>query len=203
MSRSLFQLNKTMMKKLVFVLLLIAVSSAAQAQSFSIGPKAGLNLSNYTGGDIKSKSRVGYHVGGLLNFGFGSVFSIQPEVLFSTQGAKIENNGFRQEFKISYVTVPVLLKFKGKNGLYFEFGPQVGFRSSQNIPDQTIRNFSKNLDLSGAVGLGWQSNIGLGIGFRYVAGLSKVGNFSASNLNPDFRNSVIQASLFWAIPLLN
>lgn len=107
------------MKKLFFLLAFVALSSALQAQSFSFGPRAGLNLSNYTGGDIKSKSRVGYHVGGLLNFGFGRVFSIQPEVLFSTQGARIENNGFRQEFKISYVTVPALLKFKGQSGLYF------------------------------------------------------------------------------------
>jgi hypothetical protein len=195
--------NKNMKKTLILVLFAVVVSATAQAQSFSLGPKAGINISNYTGGDIKSKSRVGYHLGGLLNFGIGSVVSLQPEVLLSGQGAKIENNGFRQEFKISYITVPVLLKFKGRSGLFFELGPQFGFRSSQDIPDQTISHFAKNLDLSGAVGLGWQSNIGLGIGFRYVAGLSKVGDFSASNLNPDFRNSVIQGSIFWAIPLID
>jgi hypothetical protein len=192
-----------MRKTLVIILFTVVVSATAQAQSFSLGPKAGINISNYTGGDIKSKSRVGYHIGGLLNFGIGSVVSFQPEVLLSTQGAKIENNGFRQEFKISYITVPVLLKFKGRSGLFFELGPQFGFRSSQDIPDQSISYFAKNLDLSGAVGLGWQSNIGLGIGFRYVAGLSKVGDFAASNLNPDFRNSVIQGSIFWAIPLID
>jgi hypothetical protein len=111
-----------MKKTLVITLFTVVVSATAQAQSFSLGPKAGINISNYTGGDIKSKSRVGYHIGGLLNFGIGSVVSFQPEVLLSTQGAKIENNGFRQEFKISYITVPVLLKFKGRSGLFFSLG---------------------------------------------------------------------------------
>jgi hypothetical protein len=37
---------------------------------------------------------------------------------------------------------------------------------------------------------------------RYIAGLSKVGDFTGTNIDPDFKNSVIQASLFWAIPLV-
>ncbi|WP_031529115.1 porin family protein [Dyadobacter crusticola] len=190
------------MKKLLFAAVLFLSVQSAFAQSFSIGPKAGLNISNYTGGDIQSDALVGYHLGGIINYGFGNVFSIQPEVLFSTQGAKVDRNGSRSDFKISYVTVPVMLKFKTNGGFYVEFGPQAGFRTSSNIPDQTINNFAKNLDLAAAGGIGYQSPIGLGVGVRYVAGLSKVGNFTGQNINPDFKNSVIQASLFWAIPLV-
>ena len=95
-----------------------------------------------------------------------------------------------------------MLKFKAKGGFFVEFGPQVGFRTSSDIPDQTINNFAKNLDLAAGAGIGYQSPIGLGVGFRYIAGLSKVGDFSGSNIDPDFKNSVIQASLFWAIPLV-
>ncbi|KAA0992410.1 porin family protein [Dyadobacter aurulentus] len=190
------------MKKLLFAAVLFVSVQSAFAQSFSIGPKAGLNISNYTGGNIESNALVGYHLGGILNYGFGKVFSIQPEVLFSTQGAKVDNAGSKSEFKISYVTVPVMLKFKTNGGFYFEFGPQAGFRTSSNIPDQTINNFAKNLDLAAAAGIGYQSPIGLGVGVRYVAGLSKVGDFSGHSIDPDFKNSVIQASLFWAIPLV-
>lgn len=190
------------MKKLLVAFVLFVSVHFAQAQKFSIGPKAGLNISNYTGGNIESDALVGYHLGGMLNYGFGNVFSIQPEVLFSTQGAKVENNGNKSDFKISYVTVPVMLKFKSNGGFYFEFGPQVGFRSSSDIPDQTINNFAKNLDLAAGVGIGYHSPIGLGVGVRYLAGLSKVGDFTGQNIDPDFKNSVIQASLFWAIPLV-
>jgi hypothetical protein len=192
----------SIMKKLLFVIAFFVAVQSASAQSFSIGPKAGLNFSNYTGGDIESDALVGYHLGGIINYGFGKVFSIQPEVLFSTQGAKVNNAGTKSDFKISYVTVPVMLKFKTNGGFYVEFGPQVGFRTSTDIPDQTINNFAKNLDLAAAGGIGYQSPIGLGVGVRYVAGLSKVGDFSGQNIDPDFKNSVIQASLFWAIPLV-
>lgn len=190
------------MKKVLLSLFLAVAGTSAFAQTFSIGPKAGVNMSNYTGGNIDSDALFGYHLGGLLNFGFGKVFSLQPEVLFSTQGAKVQNDGVRSDFKISYITVPVMFKFKTNSGFFLEVGPQAGFRSSSDVPDQTINNFAKNLDLAAAGGIGYQSPIGLGIGVRYIAGLSKVGDFSGQNINPDFKNSVIQASLFWAIPLV-
>ena len=190
------------MKKLTILSLMLLASTISFSQSFSFGPKAGVNISNYTGGNIDSKALVGYHIGGMLNYGFGKVFSIQPEVLFSTQGAKVTNDGVKNDFKISYITVPVMLKLKANNGFYFEAGPQVGFRTSSDIPDQTINNFAKGLDLSVGAGIGFQSKIGLGIGARYIAGLSKVGDFSGGNINPDFKNSVIQASVFWAIPFV-
>lgn len=190
------------MKKLLLAAALLISVQSAFAQKFSIGPKAGLNISNYTGGDIESDALVGYHLGGIINYGFGKVFSLQPEVLFSTQGAKVNNAGNKSDFKISYVTVPVMFKFKTNGGFYVEFGPQAGFRTSTNIPDQTINNFAKNLDLGAAAGIGYHSPIGLGVGVRYVAGLSKVGDFTGQDIDPDFKNSVIQASIFWAIPLV-
>lgn len=189
------------MKKTALTTILLLIGVISFAQTFSFGPKAGLNISNYTGGNIKSQALVGYHLGGILSFGFGKNFAIQPEVLFSTQGAKIDNDGQKTDFKTNYVTVPVMLKFKTNGGLIITAGPQVGFLTSQNIPDQTIRNFAKNLDLSAGVGIGYQSRIGLGLEGRYIAGISKVGDFSGQSIDPDFKNSVIQFSLFWAIPL--
>jgi len=72
-----------------YELVLFTFSTFSFAQTFSFGPKAGINVSNYSGGDINSDAKVGYHLSGMLNFGFGESFSIQPEVLFSTQGAKV------------------------------------------------------------------------------------------------------------------
>ncbi|QRR02426.1 porin family protein [Dyadobacter sandarakinus] len=190
------------MKKLILASFFVLASVSAFSQKFSIGPKAGINLSNYTGGNIDSDALFGYHIGGMLNYGFGNVFSIQPEVLFSTQGAKVQSGSARRDFKISYLTVPVMFKFKTSGGFFVEVGPQAGFRTSSNVPDQTINNFAKNLDLAAAGGIGYHSPIGLGAGIRYIAGLSKVGDFSGQNINPDFKNSVIQASIFWAIPLV-
>lgn len=190
------------MKKLSITLILCAMTITSFAQTFGFGPKAGVNLSNYQGGNIQTEAKAGYHFGGMLNFGFGNVFSIQPEVLFSTLGAKVESSGSEEDFKINYLTVPVMLKFRTRSGFYLEAGPQAGFRLSESVPDQTIDHFAKNLDISLGAGLGYQTNIGLGIGVRYVAGLSKVGDFSSQEINPDFKNSVIQGSLFWVIPIV-
>ncbi|WP_345026869.1 porin family protein [Ravibacter arvi] len=191
-----------MKKTILFFALLVGISGGAYAQGFGFGPKAGLNISNYTGGNVKTDALVGYHLGGMLNFGIGNVFSIQPEVLFSTQGAKIDNQGAKEDFKVSYVSVPVMLKFKTSGGFYIEAGPQASFKTGEKIGSQTIDSFAKNLDLAVGGGIGFQSKIGLGIGGRYVAGISKVGDFTTmGNVNPDFKNSIIQLSLFWMIPV--
>ncbi|MFA7471829.1 MAG: porin family protein [Spirosomataceae bacterium] len=171
------------------------------AQSFKFGPKAGLNISNYTGDNVESDALVGFHLGGLLNFGLGNVFSIQPEVLFSTQGAKIKGGLEDYEFKTNYVSVPVMLKARTAGGFYIELGPQVAFKTGEKIGDQTISDFANDLDVAAGVGLGFQAGMGLGIGARYVQGLSKVGTISSINPRPDVKNSIIQVGLFWAIPV--
>ncbi len=190
------------MKKNLLLIIMTVLSTVSFAQSVSLGPKVGLNVSNYTGGDIESDALVGFHLGGILNLGIGRVFSIQPEVLFSTQGAKIQSNSQMRDFKTTYVALPVMAKFKSGGGFYFEIGPQVSFRTGEDIPDQTIDHFSKNLDLAAGIGLGYQAPFGLGLGARYLAGLSKVGDFNKTAAqNPDFKNSVVQMSVFFAIPV--
>ena len=189
------------MKKLLFVSLL-AVCLSAKAQHFSVGLKAGANISNFTGGDfseVKKKSLVGFYGGVYLNFWAGKNFTIQPEALISTQGAKIEEDGVTENYKLSYVTIPVMFKYKSNGGLYVEAGPQVGFKISESIPDQTVETFAKNLDLSIGAGLGFQSASGFGIGARYLAGLSKVGDFDPDIANPNFKNSVIQIGVSFTL----
>jgi hypothetical protein len=188
------------MKNLLFLICLVTLGTSTYGQRIALGPKVGLNVSNYSGGDFESTALVGFHLGGILNIGIGKTFSVQPEVLFSTQGAKVNSNNQKREFKTTYVAVPVMAKFRSPMGFYFEVGPQVSFRTGENIPDQTIDQFSKNLDLAAGIGLGYQAGVGFGIGARYLAGISKVGNFSqTAAMNPDFRNSVVQLSLFFAI----
>jgi hypothetical protein len=187
---------------LLALLFAVTVVTGGYAQSFKFGPKVGLNVSNYTGGNIESDALVGMHLGGLLSFGLGNVFSIQPEVLFSTQGAKIKDNTSKYEFKTNYVSIPVMLKARTGFGLYLEAGPQVAFKTSEKIGHQTINDFANNLDLAAGVGLGYEAGFGLGIGARYVQGLSKVGTVNMSNLNADVKNSIVQVSVFWAIPVV-
>lgn len=191
------------MKKLLFAALLLVSSQLLFAQGFQLGIKAGANLSNFTGGDfsnVDKKAMVGFHAGAFMGFLLGDHFSLNPEVLFSSQGAKFKSAGSDENFKLYYINVPVMVKYRFTGGFYLEAGPQVGFKASEDIPNSTIKTFAKNLDLSVAGGLGFHSESGFGIGARYVAGLSKVGDFDASQgVNPDFKNSVIMVSVFYTL----
>jgi Outer membrane protein beta-barrel domain len=193
------------MKNWLF-LVLVFVSSHSFGQGFvqgimgrlSFGLKAGANYSNYTQENFSSDGLVGFHAGAVVDFKLTKNLFIQEEFLFSTQGAKIKGDLFdNQNVKVNYFTVPFLLKYRTNIGLYLEAGSQVGMRTSENIGNTQIGEFAKSLDLSAAGGLGYQSKSGLGFGVRYVAGLSKVGDFQISDTKPDFKNSVMQASIFY------
>ena len=120
--------------------------------------------------------------------------------MVSTQGAKIDSVSGSYDWKVTYVTLPVMAQYRAPGGFFIEAGPQVGFKISDNIENKTIENFAKDLDLSAAAGLGFKAKSGFGLGARYTVGLSKVGDFEPSTgIDPDFKNGVIQASLY--IPL--
>jgi Outer membrane protein beta-barrel domain len=190
------------MKKIIYIILMTATVNISKAQHFQLGVKAGANVSNFTGGDfdaVKKKALIGIHAGAYLRFKF-SKLALQPEVIISTQGAKIDSISGSYDWKITYVNVPVMLQYYFNGGFYVEAGPQVGFATNQNFGSSTIEDFANDLDLAAAIGLGLRGKSGLGIGARYTAGLSKVGDFTpSSGVNPDFKNSVLQFSVY--IPL--
>lgn len=189
------------MKKLLFIPLIV-LSSSLFAQTFQVGLKAGVNVSNFVGSsfdNVDKKALIGFNGGGFLSLLFGNHFAIQPEAVFSSQGAKFEYAGNEENFKVSYLNLPVMLKYRFDGGFYLEAGPQVGFKLNESTPNSSVRNFAKNLDLAFDAGLGFQGKSGLGVGARYVAGLSKVGDFDEGDLNPNFRNGVAQIFVFYTL----
>jgi hypothetical protein len=190
------------MKKLIVIPLLV-LSVGVFAQKFQFGLKAGANLSNFSGvnwDNVDTKPLFGFHGGAFINFLFGDHFMLSPEALFSTQGAKFENTGSKTDYKVSYLAVPVMLRYRFNGGFYVEAGPQVAFKLDEKVDNQSIGNFAKDLDLAIDAGIGWHGNGGFGIGARYVAGISKVGDFNETTAqSPNFRNGVAQLSLFYTL----
>ena len=189
-----------MKKLLIAVLVLLSTQSFSQGlfSRLSFGIKAGANYSNYTNADFATDALVGCHAGAMVNFRITKRFSIQEEFLFSSQGAKVKGDVFGNEnVKVYYLTVPFLFKYRTPVGFYIELGPQVGMKAKEEVGNSGTGDFAKKLDLAGAGGIGWQSNMGLGAGFRYIAGISKVGDFKYTNIKTDFRTNVIQGSVFY------
>src|SRR5678816_1846395 len=140
------------MKKVIFLPLLM-VMGIVNAQ-LQFGLKGGVNISNFTGGNfnnIEKSSLVAFHAGGLVRIKFDHLV-LQPEVLFSTQGAKLDDGTTEADYKISYVNVPIMLQWQFKGSFYIEAGPQAGFKVSEDIPNSTIDEFAKSTDV--AIGLG-------------------------------------------------
>jgi hypothetical protein len=185
------------MKKLIFLpLLLIMGIVNAQLQ---FGLKGGVNVSNFTGGNfnnIEKSSLVAFHAGGLVRIKFDHLV-LQPELLFSSQGAKLDDGVTEADYKVSYVNIPIMLQWQFKGSFYVEAGPQAGFKVSEDIPNSAIEDFAKSTDLSIGFGLGFLKSKGLGIGARYMVGVSKVGDFDSANIDPDFKNGALQFSLIF------
>jgi len=185
------------MKKVIFLSLLLVVGVVNAQLQF--GLKGGVNISNFTGGDFNNfekSSYVAFHAGGLVRIKFDHLV-LQPELLFSSQGAKLDDGTTEANYKVSYVNVPIMLQWQFKGGFYVEAGPQAGFKVSEDIPNSTIDEFAKSTDVSIGLGLGFLKNKGLGIGGRYTVGVSNVGDFDSANIDPDFKNGVIQFSILF------
>ncbi len=191
-----------MKKGLLIVVFALSVQFVS-AQHFQFGLKAGANISNFTGGNfdaVKKTALVGFHGGLFMRFKFAS-FGLQPELMVSSQGAKLDSiSGGTTTWKVTYITVPVMAQYYIRGGFYLEAGPQVGFKASDDYGSSTLEDFAKGLELSAAAGFGYRGKAGFGLGARYTAGLSKIGDFTPSNgVDPDFKNAVIQVSIY--IPL--
>jgi hypothetical protein len=185
------------MKKLL-ILPALLIASIAFSQ---LGIKGGVNISNFSGDfpdNIEKSSLTTFHFGGLWKFNFGAL-ALQPEVVFSEQGAKLEKAGVETNFKVSYVNIPVMLQWQTDGGFYLEGGPQAGFKVSESLPDSIQSDLAKSGDFSIGLGLGFNRGGGLGIGARYNVGISQIGEFDSDDISPDYKNAVVQISLFYML----
>ena len=169
------------MKKILLFTTFCFLSAIVFAQAkIELGIKAGANFANTDIDD--SESITAFHGGayGLVKL---ANIGIQPEILWSQQGAEFDGLG---ELDFSYVNIPVMLKFYLPLGLNLQAGPQFGvLLNAENQDGDDLSDFYKSSDLSAALGAGWDAPFGLQFSARYVLGLSDIndsdGGDSVSN----------------------
>ena len=186
------------MQKVIFLLLLFVMGIVnAQAQ---IGLKGGVNISNFTGADfpnIDKNPLVGFHAGILWRIKFNHLV-LQPEALWSTQGARFDDGTNEEDYKVNYLNIPIMLQWQFKGSFYVEAGPQAGFKLSEDVPNSSgSDDFAKSTDFAIGLGLGFLKSKGLGVGGRYTIGVSKVGDSDIPSVDNDFKDGVIQISLMY------
>jgi hypothetical protein len=197
------------MKKLSTLFLsiiLFGVANLASGQvQVALGLKGGLNLSkiDFSQGASNIDNRTGFHGGAFALFKLTKI-GIQPEILFSKQGASYTVNTDNFEANFDYINVPIILKLYLAAGLNLQAGPQFGFLSTSELintttnvtdPQDAKSLFDKKSDLSIALGAGWDLPFGLTIDARYNIGVSDVKLSPTSSTPVDIKNKVIQVSL--------
>src|SRR5688572_25148815 len=176
------------MKKYLFILpafLIIAALARAQndgGSGFQWGIKLGPNFSTWVGDDAEpssgedKKKRLGLHGGLFAAIAIANMLYFQPELLYSNEGVKYEDNTNDIKYSISsnHFNIPLLLRWQTSSGFYLVFGPQVGFAlgGKQKVEYQGQDTESdleelRSLLFSGLIGAGFKTKTGWGLYTRY------------------------------------
>ncbi|HEU0137345.1 MAG TPA: porin family protein [Flavobacterium sp.] len=180
------------MKKLFFAaLLLCSASFTASAQLISFGIKAGPNFASLNGADgIDYKSRTSFHAGVIVEIRTPGNFAIQPELLYSSQGAKVEGMG---DFNLDYVSVPIMVKYYILPDLLsLEAGPQFSFLVNEReevFQQATTSQENNSFDFALAGGVGLDITKSFFTQARYTIGINDTSDFSHA------QNAVFQLSV--------
>lgn len=173
----------------------------SNAQDISYGVKGGLNLANFGGDDEVTDEFEGltsFHIGGFAQIGISDKFMIQPELIYSQQGAQDEQDS---DFKlrINYLNLPIMAKYIVADGFSLEAGPQVGFAISRKFTDGDVDvdadDEIKALDFGVGVGAGYELPSGLMFSVRYNLGLANLLEDDFGGDNFTLNNNVLQVSV--------
>jgi hypothetical protein len=185
--------------KLVLTTLLavILICGTATAQHVNFGIKGGLNLYNIKNdNNVTYDNSVGFHLGLLAHIHLAKRFALQPEVIYSTQGANYSIGSTNGDLKLDYINIPLLFQFMFDNGFRLQAGPQVGVlvsaKSKFGSLTSEVKNNYSNVDVGATAGISYvHPPSGFGFDARYNAGLNNINeNSSVTSKNRGFQLGV-------------
>lgn len=180
--------------------IIFAGMNTSIAQEMNWGIKAGANYSTVTS-EIDPDYIFGFHAGLVAEYELTPKFALQPELLYSLEGAKAEMDFREGEFfismeekiKLGYINLPVMLKYNATRALSLQAGPQIGFLVSAESEYEIASNFDEfDMNESGTedikddlkkisfglnFGLGYDLSSRLFVQARYHLGLSDISDY--------------------------
>lgn len=156
------------MKKIILTMAAVFAVSFANAQDkkggsseMKFGVKAGYANTNF-GGDAETDAASNFYIGGLVDFTISEKFHIQPELLYSMEGADNDETG------LNFVRIPVMAKYYVAEGFNLQAGPQFGFVAGGDAIKDSLKSFDYGL----GIGAGYELESGLFFDARYNLGLA-------------------------------
>ncbi|MFD0975301.1 porin family protein [Salinimicrobium gaetbulicola] len=180
------------------------------------GAKAGVNFATVDGEDTGNiDGKTGFHLGLVAEIPISNSFAFQPEILYSSQGAKSKvsdtymnvNFSTKEDLTFDYINIPLLAKYAITPGLSLHAGPQVGFlvnakdeyeyviNGEKESGTEDMKDEIKNFDFAIAAGLSYKLEMGIFFNARYNAGLSNIIDDDGSSEDYNIHNNVFQLSV--------
>lgn len=130
----------------------------------SFGLRAGMNISelDYNHPKLEVDGTFGFFAGAFADLKLFRTLHIQPEALYSREGAKDQ--------VLSYLNVPILLKWYYTPDMHLSAGPQMGFLLDAGDREEDF----KSQNLSAVVGVGYESPQGVLFDVRFIVGTKSI-----------------------------
>jgi hypothetical protein len=207
---------------LLTVLLFFGLTTVAQeTEGFSFGLRAGVNFQNINGEDptgdkLENDLALRFNAGVMTQIPVAPEFYFQPGLLFSTKGAKFNQDlgilgNVESELNISYLELPLSFLYKpllGTGHLLLGFGPYVAYGLSAkfdsgdeevdiNFGDESaIDLFSlKRMDYGANLFFGYELANGLSAQLNTQLGLANILAEGADIGDATFKNTGFGISL--------
>ena len=202
----------------IALLIALTIFGITQANAQNFGFKGGYNYSSFNGEVAKDntlKGLSGFYVGALLELPLGDVLSLQPEVIYSRQGAAWEQKNilgeFKKDLKLDYLNIPVMAKVN-LGPLFLQGGVQFGFlvgkpevsytRGAQRVTEKVDKDAYASFDFGVGAGLGVNLSQHFFVEARYTHSLTNAldpNNNSLKNAHisddNNFKNAVLSLGL--------
>ena len=193
------------MRKFVF-LIALSIFGFAQAHAQKFGFKGGYNYSSLNG-EVAQNSTLkglnGFYVGALMELPIGDVLALQPEIIYSRQGAAWEydvpllgKGVIKNDLRLDYLNIPVMAKVN-LGPLFLQGGVQFGFLVGKPEVSYTVGNLSNSQKLDKDAYAAFDCGVGAGLGINFNSHFFAEARYTHSltnsfdNSNTSLRNARI------------
>ena len=190
------------MKKILFVVALLAATMTVQAQGLKFGIKGGLNLTKMTfSKDVySSDNQAGFYVDPTLKLSLPLGFGVDVAALYDQRSTKVDiidvknapanDEGIKTvssldtyDIKQKSIQIPINVRYNiglgSEAGIYLAVGPQFGFPVGDKVYNTKLGDYTlKSSNLSFNFGAGVYLLDHLEVGFSYNLAAGKSGEFT-------------------------
>jgi hypothetical protein len=188
------------MKKGILLIAFLMLAAAVQAQ---IGVRAGIGSANFSNGDVQRgfTSLIRPHVGVYYGMEVIEKLTVEPGMFFSGKGIKTVSIITNKEFEesLSYLDIPVLVRYAVNEDFNIFAGPQAGFLLARTYTEGSVKITDTapvgGYEIGGVFGVGYRLASGINLQASYDFGIVPFKYFQA-----DVNNTVFKLSVGYTLP---